>query len=138
MKIPSDKYIILFDGVCNLCNKTVQFIIKHDKNDCFRFAALQSEMGKHLTHTYQINTNKVDFIVLITPQQNYFIKSSAALRIAKQLPGYKGWSILLILPKFLRNYGYDFIAKNRYRWYGKKEKCMVPTPAIQQKFLEPF
>lgn len=127
--------IILFDGVCNLCNGAVNFIIKRDKKDGFKFAALQSEKGRELTLKYSIDTSKVDSILLIDGEKHYE-KSSAALRIAKQLSG--GYPLLfgfMVVPKFIRNWVYDFIAKNRYRWFGKKEQCMVPTAELKDKFL---
>ncbi|PVW15613.1 thiol-disulfide oxidoreductase DCC family protein [Marixanthomonas spongiae] len=127
--------IILFDGVCNLCNSSVIFAIKRDKNDVFRFAALQSEIGEELTSKLNIDTSKTDSIILIDGDAHYE-KSSAALCIAKHLSG--GWPLLyafIIIPKFIRDSVYNFIAKNRYKWYGKKESCMIPTPELQAKFL---
>lgn len=111
------------------------FAIKRDKNDVFRFAALQSEIGEQLTSKYNIDTSKTDSIILIDGEK-YYEKSSAALRIAKHLSG--GWPILygfIIVPKIIRNAVYDYIAKHRYQWYGKKESCMIPTPELQAKFL---
>ncbi len=127
--------IILFDGVCNLCNSSVVFAIKRDKSDVFRFAALQSEVGEKLVSKFNIDTSKTDSIILIDDEK-YYEKSSAALRIAKHLSG--GWPLLyffIIIPKFIRDSVYNFIAKNRYKWYGKKESCMIPTPELQAKFL---
>lgn len=127
--------IILFDGVCNLCNSSVIFAIKRDRNDLFRFAALQSEVGEKLVSKYNIDTSKTDSIIIIDGEK-YFEKSSAALHIAKHLSG--GWPLLyafIILPKFIRDSVYNYIAKNRYKWYGKKESCMIPTPELQAKFL---
>lgn len=128
--------IILFDGVCNLCNGAVQFVIKRDKKNMFRFAALQSEVGKQLISERNIDTDAIDSIILIEPGVAYYTKSTAALKIAEELKGV--WSlssILLWLPESLRNIVYDFIAKNRYQWYGKKDECMVPTPELRDKFL---
>lgn len=133
---PPYKKIVLFDGVCNLCNKSVTFIIEHDKNDKFRFASLQSEIGKKLTRERGIETSKVDSIVLIDPGNAYFVKSSAALEIAKELSGYSWLRIFLYLPEWLRDFIYDIIAKNRYNWFGKKDNCMVPTNELRGKFLE--
>lgn len=135
-KIPKNKKIILFDDVCNLCNKSVRFIIDRDKKDVFRFASLQSEIGKKLTEERCIDTSEVDSIVLIDPGNAYFIKSSAALRIAKQLSGYSWMRIFLYLPEGFRDFAYGIIAKNRYKWFGKKESCMIPTPELKEKFLE--
>ncbi len=129
------KKIILFDGVCNLCNGAVLFVIKRDPNDLFRFAALQSEKGQALAQQYSIDTAKVDSIILIENGKSY-TKSSAALRIARHLKsGYRVLSVFLIIPAVIRNWVYDFVARNRYRWYGKKDQCMIPTPALQSKFL---
>lgn len=130
------KKIILFDGVCNLCNGAVQFIIKRDDKDIFRFAALQSEVGKQLTSARSIDTEKVDSIILIEPGVAYYTKSTAALKIANELGGiWPAMSIFQWLPQSIRNIVYDFIARNRYKWYGKKEACMIPTPELQSKFL---
>ena len=130
------KKIILFDGVCNLCNGAITFIIQRDKKDIFRYAPLQSEIGKELAAKHHIDLNKVDSIILVTEDKAY-AKSTAALRIAKQLSA--GWPLLavfLILPRFLRDGVYDFIARNRHRWFGKKEACMIPTPELKSKFLD--
>ena len=130
------KKIILFDGVCNLCNNAIQFIIKRDRKDIFRYAALQSELGQQLTKERGIDTQLVDSMILIEPGVAYFVKSDAALEISKEFGGL--WSILHLfswLPSALRNPIYDFVARNRYRWFGKKDQCMIPTPELQAKFL---
>ncbi|SIS70526.1 Predicted thiol-disulfide oxidoreductase YuxK, DCC family [Zobellia uliginosa] len=133
----NSKQIILFDGVCNLCNGAVQFVIKRDTLDVFRYAPLQSELGKKLIAERNIDSDSIDSIILIDPGVAYYIKSDAALEIGKQLKGYKTLSsILLWIPRSLRDIVYDFIARNRYKWYGKKEHCMVPTPELRAKFLE--
>lgn len=127
--------IILFDGVCNLCNDAINFIIKKDKKDRFRFAAIQSEVGIKLIAKYEINTAIVDSIILIENEKVY-IKSTAALRIAKGLKGaYPLFYGGIILPKFIRNWVYDTVAKNRYKWFGKQDSCMIPTPELLRKFL---
>lgn len=134
--LPQNKKIILFDGVCNLCNSTVQFIIKNDKKDIFRFVALQSELGKEICEYIGIDQNKIDSIVLYNPSVAYYYKSSAVLEIASDLGGtYSLLTAFKILPEKLRNFIYDYIAKNRYKWYGKKESCMIPTPELKTKFL---
>jgi predicted DCC family thiol-disulfide oxidoreductase YuxK len=133
---PSNKKIILFDGVCNLCNSTVQFIIKNDKKDIFRFVALQSDFGKEICNYIGVDQNKIDSIILYNPGVAYYYKSSAAIEIAEELGGiYSLTSIIRIFPEKLRNYIYDYIAKNRYKWYGKKESCTIPTPELKAKFL---
>jgi len=131
----SEKKIILFDGVCNLCNGSVVFIIKRDKKDVFRFAALQSEIGQELISKLNIDTSKTDSIILVT-NDSYTSKSTAALKIARELSGgYPLLYVLMIIPAFIRNFVYDIIAKNRYKWFGKKESCMIPTPELKAKFL---
>ncbi|SRX73767.1 thiol-disulfide oxidoreductase DCC family protein [Aequorivita antarctica] len=127
--------IILFDGVCNLCNGAVTYIIKHDKKNVFKFAALQSEIGKQLVAKFNIDTEKVDSIILIDDEKHYE-KSSAALHITKNLSGaYPLLFGFMIVPKFIRNAVYDYIARNRYKWFGKKESCMIPTKELKAKFL---
>lgn len=130
-----EKKIILFDGVCNLCNGAVIFTIERDKNNLFRYAALQSAPGRKLIAKHGIDTSKTDSIILVDGDE-YYIKSSAALRIARHLSG--GYPLLygfMILPKLIRNRIYDLVAHNRYKWFGRKESCMVPTPELKAKFL---
>ncbi len=129
-----NKDIILFDGVCNLCNGIVQFIIKHDHADHFRFAALQSEVGRQYLKRAQLSGVK-NTIVLIEKEQGY-VKSTAALRIFRALKGYRWMSILLLIPRRIRDFGYDWIAHNRYKWFGRKDSCMLPTAELKAKFLD--
>lgn len=127
--------IILFDGVCNLCNGFVVYIIKRDKNDIFRFAALQSEAGEELLKKFNIDRVNTDSIILVE-NEKYYERSSAALHIAKNLSG--AFPLLygfIIIPRFIRDTIYDWIARNRYKWFGKKESCMIPTKELQSKFL---
>ncbi|WP_282180016.1 thiol-disulfide oxidoreductase DCC family protein [Maribacter stanieri] len=132
----SNKKIILFDGVCNLCNNTVQFVIKRDVNDIFRFTPLQSDTAKKLLHERNIDIDDIDSIILIEPNVAYYTKSTAALEIGKELKGYDGLSfILLWLPESFRDIVYDYVAKNRYKWYGKKESCIIPTQELKNKFI---
>lgn len=131
----NSKKIILFDGVCNLCNNSVVFIVKRDNKDVFRFAALQSEAGQELVNKFSIDTTQLDSIILIEGEK-YSSKSTAALRISKHLSGaYPLLYAFIILPVFLRNFIYDIIAKNRYKWFGKKDACMIPTQQLKSKFL---
>ena len=134
--LPKDKKIILFDGVCNLCNSAVQFVIHHDKKDVFRFVALQSELGQQILKHIGINPLNIDSIILYKPGIAYYYKSQAALEIAKSLGGiwYFG-TVFRIIPTGISNQLYDYIAKNRYKWYGKKESCMIPTAELKSKFL---
>ena len=133
--LPKDKKIILFDGVCNYCNDKVNFIIKNDKHDIFRFVALQSETGQKITNYLGIDAS-IDSIILYEPGYAYFIKSEAVFRIIKHLSS----SVKLLLffnfiPTSIKNVFYDIIAKNRYNWYGKKESCMMPTEELKRKFI---
>lgn len=134
--LPKNKKIILFDGVCNLCNSAVQYIIARDKKDVFRFVALQSELGQEICIYIGIDTKKVDSIILYEPGIAYYLKSEAALKIATEFNSI--YSLLSLFKIFPQNSGdaiYDYIAKNRYKWYGKKENCMIPTPELKAKFL---
>lgn len=132
-----NKRIILFDGVCNLCNSSIQFVIKRDTDDLFRYAALQSEIGQKLVSERNIDTENIDSIILIEPGVAYYTKSDAALQVGKSLKGYRTISsVLNLIPSGLRNIIYDYVARNRYKWYGKKDQCMIPTPELQSKFLD--
>ena len=135
--LPVDKKIILFDGVCNLCDTSVQFIYKHDKKDIFRFVAIQSELGQKIIKHIGIETSKIDSIILYEPGLSYSYKAEAALSIASNLTGiYSLLGYLNFIPNGIKNIVYDYIAKNRYKWYGKKEACMIPSPELRAKFLE--
>ena len=135
--LPKDKKIILFDGVCNLCNSSVQYVIKHDKKDIFRFVSLQSELGQKIVKHIGINPIHIDSIVLYEPGISYYYKSTAALEIAKGLSGVITLAtFFIILPTRIRDLIYDYVAKNRYKWYGKKESCMIPTSELKAKFLD--
>ena len=135
--LPKNKKIILFDGICNLCNSSVLTIIKYDKKDQFRFVSLQSEMGKQIISYLGIDASKMDSVLLYEPRVSYEIKSDAALQIMNAFGGlWKLSWIFSYLPVSLRNMIYDFIARNRYKWFGKKEQCMIPTPELKSKFLE--
>lgn len=135
--LPENKKIILFDGVCNLCNSSVQYVIKHDKKNRFLFTALQSETGQKIINEYNIDTTKTDSILLYTPKNGVVAKSTAALKIASYL-GFPNnlMTVFFIISPFIRNWVYDYIAKNRYKWYGKKESCWIPTPELKSKFLD--
>ncbi|WP_219226901.1 thiol-disulfide oxidoreductase DCC family protein [Pedobacter antarcticus] len=127
--------IVFFDGVCNLCTGTVKFIISRDKQDKFRFAALQSESAKTILKDFNINPENSGTILLLKEGKVYQ-KSAAALEIAAGLGG--GWPVFKIfklVPTFIRDFVYGKIASNRYRIWGKQESCMVPTPELKAKFL---
>ncbi len=130
----SDK-IVLFDGVCNFCATSVQFIIRHDKTNSLKFASLQSVLGQELLTKYNMSKD-LEGVVFIENNKAYF-KSAAAFKIVRYFGGF--WQILNIfsvLPLFLTDFGYDIIAKNRYRWFGKKDSCMIPSPEIRSRFLD--
>src|SRR6185436_12329071 len=125
---------ILFDGVCNFCNARINFVIRHDKHDYFRFAPLQSDIAKKILAEHNIDTFTTDSFFLVQNGKVYD-RTSAALRIAKHLND--AWKLcygLLIIPPFIRDVVYRIIAKNRYRWWGKRESCMIPTPEVRAKF----
>ena len=127
--------IILFDGVCNLCNGAVNFVIKRDPGNVFKFTPLQEKQGVLLLKKHAIDAQELDSIVLVENKKVY-TKSSAALRIARKMSNlWPLFFVLLIIPRFIRDGVYDFIAKNRYKWFGKKEQCMIPTPDLREKFL---
>jgi len=130
------KRILLFDGVCNLCNGIVQFIIKRDPEGKIKFASLQSEIGKKLLIERGLPSKEFDSFVYIK-DENYFLKSSAGLHVLKDLDG--AWQIfypLIILPRPLRDFVYDLNARSRYKIFGKRDKCMIPTPDLKERFLE--
>lgn len=132
------KTLVLFDGVCNLCNSTVQFIIRHDKSGRFQFASQQSEAGQRLLYRHGIPTEAAlaDSVVVIE-REKVWLESDAAFHILYRLGGV--WSILAVLwflPKRLRDWAYRLVAKNRYRLFGRRESCMVPTPELKKRFLD--
>lgn len=127
--------IVLFDGVCNFCNNSINFIIRHDRKDLFRFAPLQSEAGEKIKSLYAIPEKFMDSVILVEKGKVY-TKTTAALRIARRLNG--AWPLLyafIIVPPFIRDIAYNIVAKYRYKWWGEKESCMIPTPEVRQKFL---
>lgn len=130
-----EQSVILFDGVCNLCNASINFIMKRDTKNRFLVGALQQGPGQKLLSNFQVDPSYLDSLVLVERGQIYF-RSTAALKIAKNLSG--PWPIfypLIFLPAFLRDPIYDWIGKNRYRWFGKKNTCRLPTPEEKAKFL---
>ena len=130
-----ERSIILFDGICNLCNGAVNFIIRRDRKNHFYFASLQSDTGRELLARYLLPVNDFNSFVLIENGQA-FTRSNGALRIFRKLDGL--WPILyvfIIVPKFIRDGVYNMIAKKRYVWFGKKDACMLPTPELRARFL---
>ncbi len=130
-----DHPVILFDGVCNFCNGAINFVMKQDRKGVFRFAPLQSEAGQKLLEQHDLSTKDFDSFVLIDEGKVYK-KSSASLKVMSYLPWpWKPAQIFWIIPTPFRNAIYDFVAKNRYKWFGKKEECMIPTPELRKRFL---
>ncbi|WP_422008912.1 thiol-disulfide oxidoreductase DCC family protein [Roseivirga pacifica] len=128
--------VLLFDGVCNLCNGAVNFIIDHDPKGHFKFAALQSDFGQEKLKELGYNQQEFDSLVLLSEDKVYK-KSSAALRIAKKLSGlYPLLYVFIIIPPFIRHGVYDIIAKNRYKWWGKRDSCRMPTPELRARFVD--
>tara|TARA_B110000503_G_scaffold134939_1_gene214637 strand:+ start:242 stop:658 length:417 start_codon:yes stop_codon:yes gene_type:complete len=135
--IPKNKKILIFDGVCYLCNNAVLKVIRNDKKNTFLFATLQSKSGQEMINYLKIDISKIDSITLYEPGVSYDIKSTAVLKVMKDFDGL--WFLtqaFFIFPEGLRNFIYDYIAKNRYKWFGKKESCMIPTPELINRFLK--
>ena len=128
--------VILFDGVCNLCTASVQYVIKHDPNHIFRFASLQSGFGKKILAEFNRPADDLNSFILFNSNKIYD-RSTAALMVAKKLKGPVSLLyIFIILPKFIRDFVYGFIAKHRYKWFGKKTACWLPTPGLTQLFVD--
>jgi predicted DCC family thiol-disulfide oxidoreductase YuxK len=136
---PISNPIILFDGLCNLCNQSVQFVIKHDPQSKFRFAALQSDFGQNVLRENHLDPGKLLSVVLLTHDRGrtrVYDRSRAALEIARRLNGL--WPLLyvfVIVPPFIRNLVYDWVSRNRYRWFGRRDECMIPTPELRARFI---
>lgn len=127
--------LILFDGVCNLCSASINFIIDRDPKGYFKFAPLQSEIGEHYRKEFGINEVSLDTIMLIE-QGKLYTHSAAPLRIARNMSG--AWFLcygFMLVPRFIRDAVYKFVARNRYRWFGKQEACRIPTPELKARFL---
>ena len=126
--------IIFFDGECNVCDKSVQFIIKRDPKGYFKFASIQSDIGKKILKQFKVPTNINSFIFI--DNEKCYYKSSAALRISKNLNGlWKLLYFLLVVPRPIRDFFYGILANNRYKWFGKKDICILPSPEIRKRFL---
>ncbi len=128
--------IILFDGVCNLCNASINFVIDRDSDRYFRYAALQSDTGREFLEKHGRSTSDFDSVIL-SEGDTYYVKSTAALRIARKMDG--AWPLLygfIILPRFIRDFFYNIIARNRYKWFGKRDSCRMPEPELKRLFLE--
>lgn len=130
-----EKPLLLFDGVCNLCNSSVQFIIRHDPEKKFLFASLQSDKGQEILKELGLNNKEFNSLILIENGKAY-MRSTGALKIARHLSGlWKFLYIFIIIPSFIRDFLYNFVAHNRYRFFGKKDHCMIPTPELKARFL---
>jgi len=131
-----NKPIVFFDGVCNLCNSIVQFIIRHDKKERFLFVSLQSEKSKEILSNFNFTQSDIETIILLEENKLYFV-STAALKIVRHLNFLCSLLyIFIIIPKPLRNYVYRIIAKNRYKWFGKKDSCMVPSHELKNRIID--
>jgi predicted DCC family thiol-disulfide oxidoreductase YuxK len=127
--------IILFDGVCNFCNGAVNFTIKRDKKAIIKFTPLQSETGRQLAQQYGVAINDMSSFIFIEKGHAY-TRSTAALKVCRHLKSL--WPLcygFIIVPPFIRNGIYNWIAKNRYKWFGEKQECMIPTPEVRARFL---
>ena len=134
-KIPNNYELILFDGVCNFCNSSINFIIDHDPEKHFKFAPLQSDIGQDILRKFHKNTKDFDSVILLKDNKLYE-KSEATLEITKHLSGsWKYLAVFGILPTFFLNFFYNIIAKNRYRIFGKSDLCRMPTPELKERFL---
>jgi predicted DCC family thiol-disulfide oxidoreductase YuxK len=130
--------IILFDGVCNFCNASINFVIRHDKKNIFKFASLQSEIAKTLIPSSALEGEDAHLNSIVYLENGrLYTKSTAVLRILKKLGGFYSLAYaFIVVPPFIRNFVYDSIARNRYKWFGKRENCMVPTAEVRAKFLD--
>jgi predicted DCC family thiol-disulfide oxidoreductase YuxK len=127
--------IVLFDGVCNLCNGSVQFIIRHDRQGRFRFASLQSSVGQDLLARFGMDPGRLDSVILVEGDR-WYKESDAALRIARGMSGgWKALTVFRVIPRPIRDAVYRLIARNRYRWFGEQETCWLPTPELRGRFL---
>jgi predicted DCC family thiol-disulfide oxidoreductase YuxK len=132
---PAEHPIVLFDGVCNLCNGVVRFVIDRDPRARFRFASLQSELGRGLLRHHGLDPEALDAVMLVDGEGAH-VRSTAALRIARGLRAPWPWlAPLALVPRVLRDAVYDFVARHRYRWFGKRDACALPTPEQRARFL---
>ncbi|WP_409346981.1 thiol-disulfide oxidoreductase DCC family protein [Paenibacillus sp. MBLB4367] len=138
MQVPkrANQEVILFDGVCNMCAAVVRFVIQRDPKGRFQFAALQSDMGRLLLEKHGLQPGRLDTFVLVQGERSW-IKSTAALRVCRGLKGL--WPLLyagIVVPRRVRDLMYQWVARNRYRWFGKTDSCMMPTPELRKRFLD--
>lgn len=126
--------IILFDGVCNLCNGAIKFVLKNDHQNIFKFASLQSDFAQDFLKKHQLSTENFSTLILIENDQ-IFIKSKAVFKIAKYLPKYTWLGIFSFLPIAVSDFFYDIVSKNRLKWFGQRESCWIPTKELKERFL---
>jgi predicted DCC family thiol-disulfide oxidoreductase YuxK len=128
--------IIIFDGVCNFCNRSINIILKHDKDNYFQFAPSQSNVANEIMQQFSLEEKAIASVILIDNEKVY-TKTDAVIQIATQLSGWpKLFRFLKFIPKSIRDFGYDLIANNRYSLFGKKPSCMIPEPSIRDRFLQ--
>jgi len=134
MTLPYDN-LILFDGVCNLCTKSVQFIIRHDRQEAFKFLPIQSDLGREIYRASGLEPDDAQSFVVITSGRT-FIRSDAALQIATKFGGlWRLFVVFKLLPRGLRDWLYSFIATRRYRWFGRRDSCLIPSEDLRKRFL---
>lgn len=136
MERQTGKYIILFDGLCNLCNGTVQFVLPRDKKKQFFFGSLQGRAGQQYLQHFGLPQNQLNSFILLEGEK-YYTRSAGVLRVLKHLGG--GWRLLyafIVIPRFIRDAIYKWVARNRYKWFGKREECPVPDAAVKERFLD--
>ncbi|MGM0805066.1 MAG: thiol-disulfide oxidoreductase DCC family protein [Bacillota bacterium] len=128
--------VLLFDGVCNLCNGSVQFILKHEKSEKLKFSAIQSEAGQKLLSQYSIDPEQTNSVILIS-DEGVYTESDAVAKVAEFLKfPYNTGKYMKVVPRQIRNVFYKKVASNRYKWFGQKESCMIPTPDLRNRFLQ--
>lgn len=128
--------VVLFDGFCNLCSKSVQFIIKNDKKKQFRFASLQGQFGQQVLKEFNLSGKQLNSFILLEDGKIY-TQSTGVLNVARELPGlWSAFYVFIIIPPFIRNAIYHFIATNRYKWFGKRNECWLPSPELNSRFID--
>ena len=132
-KIPEK--LVLFDGVCNLCNALVQFVIRHDRAAKFRFATIQSEIGREIFQSHGLDPADLQTFVFISDGKMH-VRSDAAIEVVSRFGGaWRFFTVFRLVPRVARDWIYSMVARNRYRWFGRKDVCMIPTPEIKERFL---
>ncbi len=128
-------HLLLFDGVCNLCDQTVQWVLTHDRRGLVKFCSIQSELGSQLYRQHGFDPTKPQTMLLLTPE-GCWVKSEAVLELARWMGGSFAWlRVLRVIPRSLRDVAYGWVAANRYRFFGRKEQCLMPRPEWRERFL---